>query len=327
VRVGAADQTIENTETLTQATTSSFDSGILLYSTGAIHQVGKTSIISTHGGDSYAAVTNGNMLYSATYTFDQGNNYQRQATVFNGGRFTISNGDQENIIWGNKMDWNLGNHSRIFAPIKFEEIFGLSVKYAPIEVGLSTNKIELKGGYLAGVIEPSASLKGLTGVTLACNPAVDTPFIGGAVTAYNTTFTLVNGIAVTLTSVFGAIIANEAWVAWGGQSEEKIKDQLKAIRDQFIAVMVLFAVTEATALVLAAIALTMRAVQPVADWPTGCEVKMNAAGVVNIKSFGMTTSNIVVSPFGIDLNGPMINQRAAAVIHTPVPLPPPVLVT
>jgi hypothetical protein len=322
IRIGASDDTIENTKTLTLGSASDFSSGVLIYSTGKVKTVGYTSSVSTYGGESFSAVTNGNMLYSATYTYDQGNNYQRQVSVWQGGKFSANIGDEERIFLGNRMDVNLGNISSIISPLKFEDIFGTSVKYAPIEVGIANNKIELKGGFLTGVIEQSPSLRGFLGVTIAVNPVTD-GLIGGTVMAYSAAFTAVNTTMVALTVAFSGAIAIQGIWAWGDGSEEAIKSQMKVLRTEFAVAMGLFVVTEAAALVMAAIALTKRAVDWAGDYPAFPTIKLTPAG---IKMQAGATTWMDLTAFGIVMNGPMIQtlvplSTAIPMLAPPVPVP------
>ena len=326
IRAGATDPSIEDRATLVKAKSSDLSAGILLYTSGKISQNALTSSITTFGGETYAATINDDRLYSATYQYDQGNNYLRQVVVANGGKFSLTSGDQENIIFGNKMDCNMGNQALISGPLKFDSGFGLTIKFAPIYIGISNNRIEIKGGGGAfSSVQPDASLRAASRVTIANNPLTDAGLIV-SIKGYSAAMNVVNKTLLALTAAFAVTIGAEGIRAWGGKSEDGIKAEMKALRGQFIGLMSLFAVTEAVALVLAALALKKQALDPGTDYPVASSITVTPSGI-RLQAGPMcwielTQAGIVLTAPALTTNSPLVVNQPMLQPALPEPLDP-----
>jgi hypothetical protein len=319
IRVGATDPTIENTTTLQNSPESDFAAGMLLYTTGKLQMTSQTSTVKNFG-TGITATVQGVILQGATYSFSSvaSLGLPAQIVLNNGVRFTMATGSQSNVILGNKMDWNLGNHARIFSPLKFEEILGLSVKYAPIEVGLNTGGIELKGGAYPAVIKAVADNRGVKGALIGTNPLTDGA-IGGLIATYNTSWTVVNTLAIGATSALGALVGAAGFFAYG-TSEEALTTEMIILEASYSAISTLFAVTEVIAIYLARLALTKRAADPLADYanPVSSTVKCTPAGIL----LATGTTWMLMNATGISMSGPSVVTNGPMQSHTPVPLPP-----
>ena len=300
--------------------------GIALITTGAIKQTSHTSSVTSFGGEKYSAVFNNprKMLYSATYQYEERSDYTRQVMVSNGGKFSLTGGDQEGITMGNKMDYNIGHFSQIALGLRFDNFAGVNIKAAPVELGISAERFELKAGGLSN-FQNNAALRASSSVIIGVNPIADGSFLKlasqytNALSALNTCFAAYASLGAMSFGVAGIC-------AWGDRSEETVKSELKTLRDFFIPITTLFALTEVLALVLAAIAMIKTKGDPIEDGtnPYACSITVAPLG---IKLQVGPNNYMQITPTGITISGlNILNAAAIQVQQVLQPPPAPIMV-
>jgi hypothetical protein len=101
---------------------------------------------------------------------------------------------------------------------------------------------------------------------------------------------------------------------------------MKALRGQFIGLMSLFAVTEAVALVLAALALKKQALDPGTDYPVASSITVTPSGI-RLQAGPMcwielTQAGIVLTAPALTTNSPLVVNQPMLQPALPEPLDP-----